>query len=384
VKRLLILAANDVRLTVRDRAAAIWLLALPIFLIWLFGSLGGGGGIEKVSLTVIDRDGGWLAESFAKELEGPNVALTILRGDRADGDALKSAARILELPAGFTAGALAGTQQKLTIQAGENASSDDSRAAEVVVIRAIARTLARVADLKQAAGPMSAAAYEALRARPPIVSLRTANAGHGTAVPRGVAQSVPGTMTFTVLMMTLIYGAVFLTIEKREGMLKRQLTLPVSRTALLAGKVLGRVFVALLQIAILVAAGRLLFHLDFGRSAAALAMLLLSYAFAVAGIATFLGAVLANPEQASIVGWLASMVMASLGGCWWPAEVMPVWLREAAHVFPTTWAMDGFHALISFGRGYDAVLLPSAALFAFGAAFSWFGARKLRAAASSS
>lgn len=375
---LLGLAANDVRLTVRDRAAAVWLLVLPVFLMWLFGSvMGGGGDTAKVALTVIDRDGGWLAASFVTELHGRNVALEILRGAEADGEAAKKATRWMELPAGFTDNALSGKQQRLKIVSGEDTESDYSRAAEVVVIRAIVRTLARVAEMKAQKGAMSADAYDALRARPPIVSLEAANAGHGTAVPRGVAQSVPGIMTFTVLMMTLIYGAVFLTIERREGMLKRQLTLPISRTTIILGKVLGRVFVAMLQIAILVAVGRFLFRIDFGHSPPALVALLASYAFAVAGIATFLGAVLATPEQASIVGWLVSMVMAAMGGCWWPSEVMPEWLRTAAHVFPTTWAMDAFHALISFGRGFDGVAVPCAVLIGFGAVFSWIGARRL-------
>jgi ABC-type multidrug transport system permease subunit len=379
VRRLLRLAANDVRLTAKDRVAYFWILILPVFLIWLFGSIGGGGGgAPKVPLTVIDRDGGWLAQAFAGELNRPNVELAILRGGDVAGETAKKATRWIELPAGFTEGALAGKQQRLKIETGENAQSDYSRAAEVVVIRAIARTLARVAELKQSSSPLTVASYDALRARPPLVALETSTAGRGAAVPRGLAQSVPGIMTFTVLMMTLIYGAVFLTIEKREGMLKRQLTLPISRTTILAGKVLGRVFIAMLQIAILVLAGRFLFNLDFGRSTPALVTLLLSYAFAVAGIATFLGAILANPEQASIVGWLSSMVMAAMGGCWWPSEVMPAWLRTAAHVFPTTWAMDGFHALISFGRGFEAVVGPSAALIGFGAFFTLLGARKLQ------
>jgi ABC-type multidrug transport system permease subunit len=376
----LLLAANDVRLTVRDRVALFWLALLPIFLMWLFGSMGGGGGTPKVSLTIIDRDGGWLAGAFAKELDGPNVALAVFRGAETEGPEAKKATRWIELPPGFTENALAGKQQRLKIAASDDAKADFSRAAEVVVIRAIVRTLARVSEMKQSGVPMGVGAYDTLRARPPIIALEVKNVGHGTAVPQGVAQSVPGIMSFTVLMMTLIYGAVFLTIEKREGMLKRQLTLPISRTTILAGKVLGRVFVAMFQIAILVAAGRFIFHLDFGHSAVALAALLLSYAFAVAGIATFLGAILANPEQASVIGWLSSMVMAAMGGCWWPSEVMPGWLREAAHIFPTTWAMDGFHALISFGGGFEAIALPCAALIGFGVLFSCIGARRLRTA----
>jgi ABC-2 type transport system permease protein len=379
MRPVLLLARNDVRLTFRDRAAAFWLLILPIFLIWMFGRMSGGGGSAAVPLAVIDRDGGWLAQSFAEELDGPNVKLAVFRGAAADGDEAKKAPRWIELPKGFTDAVLSGRQQKLKILTAENAAADYSRAAEVVVARGIVRTLARVAEMKQTGAAMSVETYDALRARPPIVALVSANAGTGTAV-KGMAQSVPGNMTFTVMMMTLIYGAVFLTIEKREGMLKRQLSLPISRETIFAGKVLGRLFIALVQIAILVMAGRFIFGLDFGRSPAGLAALLLAYAFAIAGIATFLGAILANPEQASTIGWLASTVMGALGGCWWPAEVMPDWLRTASHAFPTAWAMDGLHALISFGKGFEAVVLPVAALLAFGVAFSWLAARKLRTA----
>ena len=376
MRKVWLLALNDLRLTVRDRAAAFWLLILPIFLIWVFSRVGGGGGAGAVALAVLDRGGGWLAQAFCEELAGPKVKLAIYRGADADGPDAKGATRWIELPAGFTDGAFAGRQQRLEIRTGENAATDYSRAAEVVVVRAIVRTLGRAAEMKTNGGPATLAAYDALRARPPIVSLASAVAGHGTAVS-GLEQSVPGNMTFSVMMMTLIYGAVFLTIEKREGMLKRQLTLPVSRPMIFAGKVLGRVIIALVQLALLVAAGRFLFHLDFGRSPAGLATLLVSYAFAVAAIATFLGAILANPEQASTVGWLSSTVMGAMGGCWWPAEVMPAWLRTASHVFPTAWAMDGLHALISFGRGFEAVVLPAAALAAFGVGFSWLAARRL-------
>ncbi|HEX4822769.1 MAG TPA: ABC transporter permease [Candidatus Polarisedimenticolaceae bacterium] len=370
------LAANDVRLTARDRAAFFWLLILPIFLIWIFARVGGGGGANDVSLAVIDRDGGWLASAFLEELAGPKVALKVYRGDQADAPEAKSAARWLTLPQGFTVNALAGKQQKLKIETTENAAADYSRAAEVVVTRAIVRTLARAAEIRGGALPENTATYDALKARPPIVAVETAEAGTGVAV-HGLAQSVPGNMTFTVMMMTLIYGAVYLTIEKREGVLRRQMTLPLRRSTIFAGKVLGRWIIAMAQIAILVAAGRFLFRLDFGHSPLSLWAVLFAYAFAVAGIATFLGAILANPEQASTVGWLAATVMGALGGCWWPAEIMPSWLRTAAHIFPTAWAMDGLHAVISFGRGLDAVLVPVAVLAGFGVVFSLLAARKL-------
>jgi ABC-type multidrug transport system permease subunit len=72
------------------------------------------------------------------------------------------------------------------------------------------------------------------------------------------------------------------------------------------------------------------------------------------------------------------MVMAALGGCWWPGEVMPPWMQTVALALPTAWAMKAFHALISFGYGVSEVLIPSLVLLGFGLLFTWLGSRYLR------
>lgn len=371
MRRVLHLAANDLRLTLRDRAAFFWLLLLPVGMMWIFGNMGGGGA-RKTALTVVDLDGGFVAKALVERLDFPGLALTVLTGEPA-GD---PPVRKLVLPAGFSESVVAGTQQVLRIEAAEGASADYTRAADAYVLRAIVKTLAGLVELRRDGIPADpAAAMTALRAREPLVKLEVSTAGSGHPVPSGRAQSVPGILTMTVLMMTVIYGAVFLTLEKRDGTLRRQLAGPVTPGQVFAGKVLGRLYVAGLQIVVLLAFGRLLFGVELGRSPAGLALLIASYAFCVAAIATLFGAWLKSPEQASAIGWLASMVMAALGGCWWPSEVVPRWLWNAAHVFPTAWAMDGFHALISFGRGIDGVWLPSAALVGMGTALLIVGRR---------
>ena len=65
-------------------------------------------------------------------------------------------------------------------------------------------------------------------------------------------------------------------------------------------------------------------------------------------------------------------------GWWWPIEIVPDWLKIVAHTQPTAWAMDGFHALISFGQGVEGVAVPSLVLLGFGALFGFLGARFLR------
>lgn len=374
------MAANDVRLTVRDRAAFFWMLVLPLGMMWIFGQVNQGGGPAKASLAVEDRDGGWLARAFVAELKSDRIELTELR----PGVAPKSEpTRKLVIPQGFTADALAGKQQVLHLEKAAGSNQEFSLAVEANLLRAIVRTVGKLAEV----GPRAAAdadgrlqrdAFAALGKRPPLVAVAVSTAGKGQAVPSGFAQSVPGILTMTVLMMTVIYGGVFLTLEKKQGMIRRLATLPLSRLDILLGKLGGRLAIAGLQAVLLLLAGRFLFGLSWGRSPFGVALLVFAFVVAVAGLSTFLGAVLATPEQASSVGWITSMLLAALGGCWWPSEVMPRGLWKAVHVLPTPWAMDGFHALISFGKGSEAAWGPAAALAGFGVLFTLLGARFLR------
>ncbi len=379
MRRVLLLALHDLRLTTRDRASFFWMLVLPVALMWLFGQMGGGGGPSRVRLTVVDRDGGWLARAFVEQLASPNVEVV----ERTPGEAAaeERKVRTLVIPEGFTAKVLRGEPQTLRFELDPGTDADFDRAADGNAIRAIARTLALLVEMDRSAalgGIDPGKVFREMAGRERLVALDVSTAGEGRPVPSGRAQSVPGILTMTVLMMTVIYGGVFLTLEKRDGTLKRQAAGPIGRSGLLAAKLLGRLFVAGLQTAVLVACGRFVFGVGFGSSTAGLLVLLSAYAFCSAALATLCGALFRTPEQASGIGWLLAIVMSALGGCWWPSEVVPRWLWTAAHVFPTAWAMDAFHALVSFGRGVEAVALPSAALVLFGVVFAGIAARALR------
>ena len=62
------------------------------------------------------------------------------------------------------------------------------------------------------------------------------------------------------------------------------------------------------------------------------------------------------------LGVIASNAFAALGGCWWPIEVTPEWTQKLALLFPTGWAMDALHKLVSFGADPSTVL-PHLAVF---------------------
>ena len=305
LRQIALLALNDLRLTFRDRATLIWMLALPVVFMWLFGQMGGSGGPNKVTLGIDDRDGGWLAKAVIAELKDDRINLQEVQPG-AQPDQQEPPPRTLVIPSGFTAGVLAGKQQELRLESQPGSNQEFSLAAQVTAVRAIVRILGRLTEATSAVSVDSVhadlelrTAVQVLGRRPPLVRVKASVAGKGRAVPSGFAQSVPGTLTFFVLMMTIIYGGVFLTIEKQKGMIRRQGMLPISRGTLIAGKLAGRMLMAGAQIAIYLLAGRLIYGLSFGDSPAGLLLVLFAYAAAVAGLSLLYGALLHTPEQAS-------------------------------------------------------------------------------------
>ena len=90
------------------------------------------------------------------------------------------------------------------------------------------------------------------------------------------------------------------------------------------------------------------------------------------------GSLTAAEDRVTGICVLASLLMAALGGCWWPLEMGPPALKTIALCTPTGWALQALHQLISFGSGLGAVVKPLAVLLAFGTAANMLAARFFR------
>ena len=69
-----------------------------------------------------------------------------------------------------------------------------------------------------------------------------------------------------------------------------------------------------------------------------------------------LGSLLKTPAQAAAVGVLTTPLMAALGGCWWPLEILPAGFRTLALALPTAQAMRALVQLLVWGHSPTAVL----------------------------
>ena len=91
-----------------------------------------------------------------------------------------------------------------------------------------------------------------------------------------------------------------------------------------------------------------------------------------------IGSLAASADRVVGICVLASLLMAALGGCWFPLEVVPEGMKTLAHCVPSGWALEGLHRLITFGDGFTSVLKPTAVLAGFGLAATAAAARWFR------
>ncbi len=191
------------------------------------------------------------------------------------------------------------------------------------------------------------------------VALESSFAGKGKVIPGGYNQTVPGMIVMSVIFSILTYGTGLFAADRRSGLLRRLVTTPSNRPVILGGKLLGRIFMGLLQVAILLLVSTLAFGFYLGNSWFGWIVIMVPYAFACGALGMLFGCFFRSEDQAGTIGWIPAMLMAALGGCWWSREVVPDYLNYVGYLFPTAWAMDGLHKIISFGED-AAVILPEA------------------------
>ncbi len=393
--RVLRLALNDLRLTWKDRTSMVWMLLMPVLFVLFFGYIGSRGNQgpsdRSIRLTVVDRDVSWLSRALLDSLKAEDF--DVHEVGEAEAVSLADRTRTLVIPEGFADAVARKKQVTLFLARQEGASDRGTAVAELHVHRALVQLIGTLVDMELVATPAEPLDLQADHLqdfrrhaqRESLVKIETSYAGAGRPVPQGFGQAVPGMLAQFMVMAVLIGGSTSLTEDKASGVLRRLAVAPFTPRSLIAGRLVGLLALGVVQALVLLVLGWAvdalnLFGTQFywGPSPIGLALVILASAASTASIGLFLGAVLSTPAQASAVGWLAGMIMAGLGGCWWPLEVVPGWLRQAGHVFPTAWTMDALHDLTSFGKGLDAVLPEVGILLAIATVFGVLGSKLLK------
>jgi ABC-type multidrug transport system permease subunit len=367
MKRILDIGHVDLRLFFKHKSAYVWLFVVPLAFVYFMGFANRGPGDpanRKPPVVIENQDTNFLGRIFLDELGAQGMWLL-------DPTNRESAARGIRIPPGFTSNVLQGKQSKVEFLKRDSSDEADAAIIEVRLVRALIAMNGHILEAATQMNTPSALTEAGLReimARTDPVSLNARFAGRKP-VPSGFNFSLPGNLVMYLMMNLLVFGGSTMAAERRRGMIKRLMVSPITRGELVMGKIYGLILLGVVQIVFFLMVGKFLFHVNLGANLPAVTLTLLG---------VLVGSLTVAEDRVLGICILASLLMAALGGCWWPLELGSPTLKIISLCLPTGWALEALHQLISFGSGFEAVLKPIGVLLAFGAAANLLAARFFR------
>src|SRR5262249_43424867 len=157
-------------------------------------------------------------------------------------------------------------------------------------------------------------------------------------------QNVPG-FSVTFMLLGMLLGVSLGLLDERDwGTLERLRAMPVGLGQVLGAKLCARFLVGFAQMLVLFAARRLFFGISLGREPGLLLLPTAGIVFAGTAFGLVVAALATSREAVLPVGSIVIVTMAAVGGCWWPIDLEPHWMRRVAPALLPPRALAGLHA----------------------------------------
>lgn len=383
MKPVFTIAAQDIRLLLREKDVLFQMFVFPIIFTFVFGITFSSSRVSRdpVRLVVENNDRGPLGSAVVDGL--PSDEIRVL--NPGDIDRESSPVRRLVIPADFTEQVIENPPGIITLSVPEKSSAMITRSVEVAFYRSEIKVLATLARTRPEIpsawnDPDFAARWTAVLNEPELVQTIAETATRREEPPSGMEHQLPGNIVMFVLMVLLVNSAVQLVSERHDGSFRRLLTAPVTPGQILTGKLLSRLFTASVQVGLLFISGTVIFGVHIGRDLPGLIVLSGAFVLCAAALGLTMGMWLDNRQHVVAVGVPLTLGMAALGGCWWPLEIVGPAMQQLGMLLPTGWAMRGYHEILSFGYGVGAVVDNALLLMGTAAVLIWLASLRVRIA----
>ncbi len=376
IRQAFILAGKDTRIFFKDRFAVGFAFLFPfLFVIGFTLALGGvGPSDDRLEFVVTTQETGGvsnqLLESLAADDQVPIIVMPHEDARQALDDGLSNG--FVAFPSDFTERLIAGDQTLLEV----NATGEDPghEAAMTGFARALARPFNEFHVVAGVIAEATSSDFTTIAQTALASSL--IEQSRSVAIEFIVEQvgdvksfdasnfTLPGYLTMFVFFSAAL-SAEAIARERRNHTLERLLSNGVRRESIIVGKFAGTAFRGLMQIAVMWLVGILAFGIDVGVSPIAVVLISVLMVIASSSFGVLIASFMQDERTASMAGVLASLVLAPIGGCWWPLFITPDWMQAFAKFTPHGWANTAFNKLMLFGAEFTDVTTEMLALVVF-------------------
>jgi ABC-2 type transport system permease protein len=347
------LVRKETRHILRDPGTLGALLALPIFLLAMFGwaiSLD----VDHVPLMVSDLDLSAESRAFAAALFSSGRFERVPDGDADAALDSGAAAAALEIPRGFAK----------SLGRGETASvqvlvdgSDAVRAATIVgyvdgIVLRYGSDRIRLESAREGASLIAG-----LDARPRVLFNQEL---------RSVQNLVPGLIAIIVIISAVISTSLAVVREKELGSMEQLVVSPIVSWELIVGKTLPYAVIGLVSAALVLGTGALLFGLAVKGSILALTAMTILFVFACLALGILISTIAPTQQIAFLASAMLTLVPTFvLSGFVFPIRNMPIVIQAIAWLFPTKYYVEILQALLVKGVGLGSYWPSALALLCY-------------------
>jgi ABC-2 type transport system permease protein len=338
----------------RSRGGMFWSLAFPVILILLFGAIFSGVGNTKYTLYIQDQDQTQLSQLFNSTLNSTKLFnIKVVTADENVTSYIKenNIKALIVIPKGF--------QQ--TIQSSfVNPSAtvnlsfyfDPSDQTTTQVIRSVVSSILEQMNMNLTHGRTVIGVKE--------VSTITENFNY-------IDFFLPGMIGFTI-MQSAIYGSIERNTKyRKDGILRKLLTTPITRTEWIFAKMLFMMFLAGLTTILMTIIGILVFNMTVNITVWVI-IILIATSFLFSGMGMLIGRFVKEEETADTAAGAISFPMMFLAGTFFPLEQMPGFLQTIARVLPLYYVNEGLRNSMIY-MNQNETLINGAVVIVFAAVF---------------
>lgn len=379
----LALAITSLRRIVRDRTAMFFVVALPVLIILVIGTV--TNAFQGFRVAVVDEDGSALSQRIIRALETEEtLEVDVVSNLKGATTALRRTElhAVVVIPEGYEERLVREGASSIEVL-GErtNETQRAARAAIEPVIVAEGANIQAALFAGEALGQSIEGRVEAVeRIKAGVVGVEVDGVvvdATSQTLPAGFSYSAPTMLVLFVFINSVAAGAAI--IQTRQLRLYERISAaPVRPSTIVTGEAAATFGLALVQSALIVAVGWGFFGVDWGDPVAALTLVTV-WALVGTGAGVLAGTLFATPEQAGSIGPAIGIAFGMLGGCMWPLEIVPPVMKTIGHVVPHGWAVDAWTQLVAEGAGVSGIGKELLVLCAFAGVLLALATVRLRA-----
>ena len=356
----------NIRSWLRSPGTVFWTILFPILLILIFGAIFSGANEIEYDLVVQDLDDSQFSQNFTKSLEHVSVLNIETVGQNKDVTKYmrdEGISATLVIPEGFGDNitkyfesqhnplvSFNGTLFNLTLYI------DPSDQTTTPIIRSIITGILHEYNINITGGENIMGINE------------KSSIGQDFEF---IYFFVPGMIGFTI-MTSMVYGSIERNTKyRKDGILRKLLTMPVTRADWIISKMLFMLFLSFLSTLVIIIVGTLVWGLSIKLSIFFF-VLVIATSFLFSGMGMLIGRFVKEEETADMAGGAITFPMMFLAGTFFPLEQMPSFLQSIAQVLPLYYVNEGLRNAMIY-ENFDKTLYFTGFVLVFAAVFFILG-----------